>query len=75
MKMAPCLVCGRHRGCPSRRGRCCCALRCPIGIGYGKPRWHLHYDCSGRGVRSMKISIEIDCTPEEARAFMGLPDV
>ncbi|MEE4287774.1 MAG: DUF6489 family protein [Erythrobacter sp.] len=23
----------------------------------------------------MKISIEIDCTPEEARAFMGLPDV
>ena len=23
----------------------------------------------------MKISIEIDCTPEEARTFMGLPDV
>ena len=23
----------------------------------------------------MKISIEIDCTPEEARNFMGLPDV
>ena len=23
----------------------------------------------------MKISIDIDCTPEEARAFMGLPDV
>ena len=23
----------------------------------------------------MKITIEIDCTPEEARSFMGLPDV
>jgi hypothetical protein len=23
----------------------------------------------------MKIIIEVDCTPEEARSFMGLPDV
>jgi hypothetical protein len=23
----------------------------------------------------MKLSIEVDCTPEEARAFFGLPDV
>jgi hypothetical protein len=23
----------------------------------------------------VKINIEIDCTPEEARAFLGLPDV
>ena len=23
----------------------------------------------------MKVHVEIDCTPEEARAFMGLPDV
>ncbi len=23
----------------------------------------------------MKVSIEVDCTPEEARAFFGLPDV
>lgn len=23
----------------------------------------------------MKIKIEVDCTPEEARAFLGLPDV
>lgn len=23
----------------------------------------------------MKLSIEVDCTPEEARRFMGLPDV
>ncbi len=23
----------------------------------------------------MKINVEIDCTPEEARAFFGLPDV
>lgn len=24
---------------------------------------------------TMKIQVEIDCTPEEARRFMGLPDV
>jgi hypothetical protein len=23
----------------------------------------------------VKITIEVDCTPEEARAFLGLPDV
>ena len=23
----------------------------------------------------MKVTIEIDCTPDEARQFMGLPDV
>ncbi|MGQ3039328.1 MAG: DUF6489 family protein [Brevundimonas sp.] len=23
----------------------------------------------------MKISVEVDCTPAEARAFLGLPDV
>ncbi len=23
----------------------------------------------------MKISVDVDCTPEEARAFLGLPDV
>lgn len=23
----------------------------------------------------MKVTIDIDCTPEEARAFMGLPDL
>jgi len=23
----------------------------------------------------MKLNIEIDCTPQEARTFMGLPDV
>ena len=26
-------------------------------------------------VEQMKISVDIDCTPEEARAFLGLPDV
>lgn len=24
---------------------------------------------------TMKMTIEVDCTPEEARRFMGLPDV
>jgi len=28
-----------------------------------------------RRVTKMKIRIEIDCTPEEARAFLGLPDI
>jgi hypothetical protein len=23
----------------------------------------------------MKINLEVDCTPEEARSFLGLPDV
>jgi len=23
----------------------------------------------------MKVHVEVDCTPEEARAFLGLPDV
>ena len=23
----------------------------------------------------MKVTIEVDCTPQEARVFMGLPDV
>ena len=23
----------------------------------------------------MKFSVDVDCTPEEARAFLGLPDV
>lgn len=23
----------------------------------------------------MKVTVEIDCTPDEARTFMGLPDV
>ena len=23
----------------------------------------------------MKVTVEVDCTPAEARAFMGLPDV
>jgi hypothetical protein len=27
------------------------------------------------GVDAVKVNIEIDCTPEEARVFMGLPDV
>jgi hypothetical protein len=36
-------------------------------------------DCPLRRVwvvsAGMKINVEIDCTPEEARAFFGLPDV
>ena len=23
----------------------------------------------------MRITVDVDCTPEEARAFLGLPDV
>ncbi len=26
-------------------------------------------------VMTMKVNVEIDCTPEEARQFLGLPDV
>jgi hypothetical protein len=27
------------------------------------------------GRKAMKMTIEVDCTPEEARRFLGLPDV
>jgi len=27
------------------------------------------------GATTMKMNVEIDCTPAEARAFLGLPDV
>ena len=26
-------------------------------------------------VRRMKVTVDVDCTPTEARAFLGLPDV
>jgi hypothetical protein len=29
----------------------------------------------GKGLFQMKAIMNIDCTPEEARAFLGLPDV
>ncbi|WP_338324212.1 DUF6489 family protein [Dankookia rubra] len=28
-----------------------------------------------RSARHMKVNVEIDCTPEEARRFLGLPDL
>jgi hypothetical protein len=27
------------------------------------------------GISAMKMTIEVDCSPEEARRFLGLPDV
>jgi hypothetical protein len=30
---------------------------------------------AARGEIMMKVTVNIDCTPEEARAFFGLPDV
>ena len=30
---------------------------------------------AGQGLLQMKATMNIDCTPEEARAFLGLPDV
>jgi Family of unknown function (DUF6489) len=32
-------------------------------------------NCVLRYLRGMKVTINIDCTPEEARAFLGLPDL
>jgi hypothetical protein len=28
-----------------------------------------------QGIGKMKVSLDVDCTPAEARAFLGLPDV
>ncbi len=32
-------------------------------------------DGSQLKVRRMKVTVDVDCTPTEARAFLGLPDV
>lgn len=32
-------------------------------------------DGSQLKVRKMKVTVDVDCTPTEARAFLGLPDV
>ncbi len=37
--------------------------------------WIMPSLCKGNGENRVKVHVEIDCTPEEARAFMGLPDV
>jgi hypothetical protein len=29
----------------------------------------------GQEIAMMKVRVEVECTPEEARAFLGLPDV
>jgi hypothetical protein len=29
----------------------------------------------GKRRRAMKVRVEVDCTPQEARAFLGQPDV
>jgi hypothetical protein len=28
-----------------------------------------------KGARAMKVTVNVECSPEEARAFLGLPDV
>lgn len=32
-------------------------------------------DDEREGSKRMKVNVEVDCTPEEARRFLGLPDV
>ena len=32
-------------------------------------------NCVLRYLHAMKVTVNIDCTPEEARAFFGLPDI
>jgi hypothetical protein len=38
-----------------------------VARAHNKPPWE-------RGLK-MKVTVEVDCTPSEARAFLGLPDV
>jgi len=30
---------------------------------------------AAKGIRAMKFTVNVECSPEEARRFMGLPDV
>jgi hypothetical protein len=43
-----------------------------IGCGFMRSGSSMH---RGGGALAMKISLDIDCTAEEARKFLGLPDV
>ena len=33
------------------------------------------WNLSRAGVESMNVTVNVDCTPQEARTFLGLPDV
>lgn len=46
----------------------------PVGLD-GAGRSALRCDDSCMKAGAMKVTINIDCTPQEARAYMGLPDV
>ena len=46
----------------------------PLQKASNAPKWARRSHALG-GKKAMKITIEVDCTPEEARSFMGLPDV
>ena len=35
----------------------------------------VNFGGTGEGAGAMKVKIDIDCTPEEARTFFGLPDL
>jgi hypothetical protein len=48
-------------------------LTCPCGR--RGPASRLAAIAAPLGGRAMKVHIDIDCTPEEARTFFGLPDV
>jgi hypothetical protein len=46
-----------------------------FGAGAGITMSGLPAPRATRWVYRMKVNIEIDCTPQEARAFFGLPDL
>ena len=52
---------------------CCC--RSVVPLMPKDPAHALEEHVDRREIRDEKISIDIDCTPEEARQFLGLPDV
>src|SRR3546814_5754491 len=58
----------RHTRCALVTGVQTCALpiSCCLRLFSGRPF---------RGALPMKITVNVDCTPEEARRFLGLPDV
>jgi hypothetical protein len=51
-------------------------IRLDVALALRAPWAHMGASAAAaRRARDMKVTVEIDCTPEEARRFLGLPDL
>src|SRR5437764_15486078 len=64
-------MCVSAKAEPGAVGAEIAALAASAGMTVGRAAW---YDVEEEAAE-MKFKVDIDCTPDEARAFFGLPDV